>query len=258
MFGCNSVNPVYGSRIDCAQIKERMCFSRVRWACLAHIGSMLVNSVHPGWVGAGGSRSRPTFPRASPPSLSIRAGERERESGCLALHRVHWPPHTCQGIERPLLRAAADCCRLERLSAAVPPAFAGIYTGGYIFKDAGQAEDLLSSYFCSICYIFNDGWFKASNSFFSFSQAAAVSVDISLYHWYPQKDAASDKIKEKLNGTSPCDIKFHMSFDNLPHICRDDCYRCGKRNSRPSSLKKHTGQETHNPPIIRHHYITSQ
>ena len=192
---------------------------------------------------------------ASPPSLSIRAGERERE----------WLPCSAQGslasscVPRDRATPPSSCCRLERLQQC-PLLLREYIQASTYFKRRSK----LRTYYLAISAA------HATNSIMNdLKQAVLFSLSHKpqqrqlIYHYiidisYPLKDAASDKIKEKLNGTSPCDIKFHMSFDNLPHICPDDCYRCGKRNSRPSSLKKHRGQETHNPPIIRHHYITSQ
>ena len=113
LFGCNTLDPVYGSKIDRAQIKVRMmCSSRVRWACLAHIGSMLVNSVQPA-VGSevAEAGAGPRFPVLCLPTVAEHPGGREREREwlpCSAQGSLASSYVPSQGIERPLLRAAAD------------------------------------------------------------------------------------------------------------------------------------------------------
>ena len=116
MFGCNSVNPVYGSRIDRAQMKARMCFSRLRWACLVDVGSMLVNSVHPA-VGSELAEAGPRFHVPCLPIVAEHPGGRERER--------EWLPCSAQGslassyVPRDRATPPSSCCRLLKTRASV-------------------------------------------------------------------------------------------------------------------------------------------
>ena len=128
MFGCNSVKPVYGSRIDRAQIKVRMmCFSRVRWACSAHVGWMLVNSVHPA-VGSelAEAGAGPRFPVLCLPTVAEHPGGRERErewlpcsaqgslaSSCVPRDRAT-PPSSCMGLLQTRASASYFCGNIYR------------------------------------------------------------------------------------------------------------------------------------------------
>ena len=81
----------------------------------------------------------PRFPVLCLPTVAEHPGGRERERVVALL---------CTGFTGLLMRAKGSSdpsfeLLQTRASAAVPPTFAEIYTGGYILQDAGQAEDLL-------------------------------------------------------------------------------------------------------------------
>lgn len=159
MFGCNSVNPVYGSRIDRAQIKVRMmCFSRVRWACLAHIGSMLVNSVQPA-VGSevAEAGAGPRFPVLCLPTIAEHPGGRERERVVALL---------CTGFTGLLIRAKGSSDpSFELLGTAADESvcssasyFCGnIYRRLYIARCRSSWGPTIELFLQHICYIFNNG-----------------------------------------------------------------------------------------------------